>query len=202
MYFCDLMAQVIRLNQQIKDRLEEPRKFIQVLMGPRQVGKTTMTRQILKSMDTPFTYISADNVSNADGKWLAEQWEAARILQRKTGSAYILAVDEIQKIDNWSEVVKQYWDQDSADEIPLKILLLGSSRVLVQQGLTESLMGRFEKHYLPHWTFAEMQQAFDISLDEYIWFGAYPGAADLMKDEERWKNYIKDAIIEPAISPR
>jgi predicted AAA+ superfamily ATPase len=195
------MGQIKRVNQQkLMDRLSEPRSFIQVLMGPRQVGKTTMTKQVLQSMGEPYTYISADNVTNADDRWLASQWETARILQKKEGKPYILAIDEIQKLDNWSEVVKQYWDQDTDEGIPLKILLLGSSRVLVQQGLTESLMGRFEKHYMPHWTYTEMQEAFDISLDEYIWFGAYPGAAGLVKDEQRWKNYITDAIIEPAIS--
>jgi len=196
------MPQIERLGQQLlKERLEEPRSFIQVLLGPRQVGKTTMTRQLLETVNTPYTYISADNISNADGYWLANQWETARILQKKNPEKpYILAIDEIQKVDNWSEAVKQYWDQDTADKIPLKILLLGSSRILVQQGLSESLLGRYEKHYVPHWSFTEMRNAFDINLEEYIWFGAYPGAASLMKDEQRWKNYITDAIIEPAIS--
>ncbi len=202
MYLCNVMKQIIRNSQaKLVERLKEPRSFIQVLVGPRQVGKTTMAKQLLKSLKEPGTYITADNISNADGQWLATQWEMARIIQKQVPTKpYILVIDEIQKIDNWSEVVKQFWDQDTADEIPIKIMLLGSSRILVQQGLTESLLGRFEKHYISHWSYTEMQEAFKVSLNEYIWFGAYPGAAGIMRDEERWKNYISDAIIEPAIS--
>jgi predicted AAA+ superfamily ATPase len=196
------MKQISRpVQKTIVARLKEPRSFIQVLVGPRQVGKTTMAKQLLKSLDLPGNYITADNISNADGQWLSIQWETARIMQKQAPrKPYILIIDEIQKIGNWSEVVKQQWDQDTADKTPIKVLLLGSSRILMQQGLTESLLGRFEKHYITHWSFSEMQEAFNINLNEYIWFGAYPGAAGIMRDEERWKSYISDAIIEPAIS--
>lgn len=197
-----MVKQIVRDCQKTLDeRLKEPRTFIQVLTGPRQVGKTTMVRQSLQKTDIPNLYISADSEANPDGSWLISQWENARILQKQNeDKAFILAVDEIQKVHNWSEVVKQCWDQDTHDNTPIKVVLLGSSRILVQEGLTESLLGRFEKHYIPHWTYSEMQEAFDVSLDQYIWFGAYPGAARLMNDELRWKSYILDAIIEPAIS--
>ena len=115
-------------------------------------------------------------------------------------SEYLLVIDEIQKIDNWSEVVKQQWDRDTHEGINIKVILLGSSRLLIQKGLTESLAGRFETLYLGHWSFAEMQVAFGWSIEQYVYFGGYPGSASLIKDESRWKNYINDALIETSIS--
>ena len=104
------------------------------------------------------------------------------------------------KIENWSEIVKQQWDKDTRENINIKVILLGSSRLLIQKGLTESLAGRFETFYLGHWSFAEMKAAFEWSIEQYVYFGGYPGAASLITDEERWKNYMKDALIETSIS--
>lgn len=187
--------------QQLITRLKEPRSFIQVLMGPRQVGKSTLTGQVLDKLEIPNIFVSADAVANAGEIWLEQQWQAAR-LQLKTTEApeFILAIDEIQKIGNWSEVVKKLWDEDTRAKQNIKVILLGSSRLLLQQGLTESLAGRFETSYLGHWSFAEMEQAFGVSAEQYVWFGGYPGAAALMSDEDRWKKYVNDALIETSIS--
>jgi predicted AAA+ superfamily ATPase len=111
-----------------------------------------------------------------------------------------LVIDEIQKIINWSETVKKLWDEDSLQGLDLKVILLGSSRLLIQKGLTESLAGRFEICYMTHWTIAEMEQAFDWDPNTYAWFGGYPGSAELIKDEERWKAYIRDSLIETSIA--
>lgn len=130
-----------------------------------------------------------------------QAWEAARLKMKASGALeYLLVIDEIQKIDNWSEVVKQQWDKDTREHVNIKVILLGSSRLLIQKGLTESLAGRFETFYLGHWSFAEMETAFDWSVEQYIYFGGYPGSASLINDEERWKNYIKDSLIETSIS--
>jgi uncharacterized protein len=187
--------------QQLTNRLKEPRSFIQVLMGPRQVGKTTLIGQILDKLNAPYLSISADAVANSGETWLEQQWEAAR-LQLKSSEApeFILSIDEIQKISNWSEVVKKFWDEDTRAKQNIKVILLGSSRLLLQQGLTESLAGRFETSYLGHWSFAEMEQAFGVTPEQYVWFGGYPGAAALMSDEDRWKKYVNDALIETSIS--
>ncbi len=108
-------------------------------------------------------------------------------------------IDEVQNLDNWSEVVKREWDEDTRHEVNLKVVLLGSSRLLLKRGLTESLAGCFELIRLGHWSYQEMKDAFGLSLDEYIYFGGYPGAATLIKDEKRWRKYIKDALVAPAI---
>ena len=187
--------------KQIKSRMEEPRKFIQVILGPRQVGKTTMVNQLLSQLPIPYTNESADAISATNSAWLMQAWETARLKMKASGaSEYLLVIDEIQKIDNWSEVVKQQWDKDTREKVNIKVILLGSSRLLIQKGLTESLAGRFETFYLGHWSFAEMEAAFGWSIEQYIYFGGYPGSATLINDEERWKNYIKDSLIETSIS--
>lgn len=187
--------------KQIKLRMEEPRKFIQVILGPRQVGKTTMVNQLLSQLSIPYINESADAISATNSAWLMQAWETARLRMKVSGaSEYLLVIDEIQKNDNWSEVVKQQWDKDTREKVNIKVILLGSSRLLIQKGLTESLAGRFETFYLGHWSFAEMEAAFGWSIEQYIYFGGYPGSATLINDEERWKNYIKDSLIETSIS--
>ena len=185
----------------IKKRIQEPRKFIQVILGPRQVGKTTMITQLLSQLSVPNLYESADAIPVTNSAWLTQLWEAARLRIKVSGATeYLIVIDEIQKIDNWSEIVKQQWDKDTREKINIKVILLGSSRLLIQKGLTESLAGRFETMYLGHWTYTEMQEAFGWSIEQYVYFGGYPGSATLIDDEERWKNYIKDSLIETSIS--
>lgn len=187
--------------KQVKSRIEEPRKFIQVILGPRQVGKTTMVNQLLSQLSVSYVSESADAIAATNSAWLMQVWETARLRMKASGaSEYLLVIDEIQKIDNWSEVVKQQWDKDTRENVNIKVILLGSSRLLIQKGLTESLAGRFETFYLGHWSFAEMTAAFGWSIEQYIYFGGYPGSAVLIEDEERWKSYIKDSLIETSIS--
>ena len=185
----------------VKSRIEEQRRFIQVILGPRQVGKTTMINQLLSQLSMSYVYESADAISATNPAWLMQVWETARLkMKASEASEYLLVIDEIQKIDNWSEAVKQQWDRDTREKVNIKVILLGSSRLLLQKGLTESLAGRFETFYLGHWSFGEMETAFGWSVEQYIYFGGYPGSALLINDEERWKSYIKDSLIETGIS--
>ncbi len=187
--------------QILKQRVKEPRKFIQTIIGPRQVGKTTLVKQLIKEIEMPYLYVSADNVANTDNIWLEQQWETARLnLLVSEAESLLLIIDEIQKIENWSNTVKALWDLDSLKDINLKVILLGSASLLIQQGLTESLAGRFEIIRVGHWGFLEMEDAFGFSPEEFVWFGGYPGAADLIKNENRWKEYVRNALIETTIS--
>ena len=182
-------------------RLGEPRRFLQVVAGARQVGKTTLVEQVLAGIDVPRVFVSADEPTLGDSAWLASQWERARIAAAERGKAgAVLALDEVQKIAGWSETVKRLWDEDSRAHRPLKVVLLGSAPLLMNQGLTESLAGRFEIVHLPHWSYAEMRAAFGFSLDQYLYFGGYPGAAPLIKDPARWRRYLLDALIETTIA--
>ncbi|MCQ2294588.1 MAG: AAA family ATPase [Bacteroidales bacterium] len=185
----------------LKERIEEPRHFLQVLAGPRQVGKTTLVRQLMEDISMPHTFVTADAASSDDGAWISVQWESARAKLLVSGAEeYLLVIDEIQKIDNWSEVVKREWDLDTFNGVNLKVVLLGSSRLLLKKGLSESLAGRFELIRVGHWNYAEMKEAFGWTLDQYIYYGGYPGSAHLIKNEARWRKYLKDSIVEPAIS--
>ncbi|MBK6937538.1 MAG: ATP-binding protein [Chitinophagaceae bacterium] len=187
--------------QSLIKRIEEPRKFIQVIMGPRQTGKTTLVSQLAEKVKMPSFFISADAIAAANSTWLEQQWESARLKMKQAEMGEcLLIVDEIQKIHNWSETVKLLWDADTRNKRELKVILLGSSRLLLQQGLTESLAGRFETTYMGHWTFKEMQQAFGWNAEQYVWFGGYPGSAHLIVDEWRWKAYVQQSLIETSIS--
>ena len=186
--------------QLVKNRIEEQRKFIQVLYGPRQVGKTTLIKQVLSAINVPYLFATADDIVGADNVWLRNLWDRARLLQKKEKCDVVLAVDEVQKVQNWSEVVKKEWDTDTFNDVPIKVVILGSSSLLIQQGFTESLSGRFESIYIDHWSYKEMHDAFGLSVDEFIWFGGYPGAATLISDETRWKRYIKNSLIDTSVS--
>ncbi|MBE0647007.1 MAG: ATP-binding protein [Bacteroidales bacterium] len=189
------------LFQVVRKRIIEPRRFIQVVSGPRQVGKTTLVNQVLFSLPFPGHYSSADGFITVGTNWIQEQWEVARVKQRQHPSAdFLLILDEIQKIENWSEAVKKEWDADSLQQLPIKVILSGSSRLLIQEGLSESLTGRFELISMGHWSYAEMKAAFGLTPAQYVWFGGYPGSAGIIDQEERWKQYISDSIIETTIS--
>ena len=213
----------------LKQRLSEPVRFINILAGPRQVGKTTIVRDLISPNSPRGFYISADEepedsnlpygkTSNSisppqkrDADWIHYYWQTARERAGKwaesrlpNGDAerdepYLFAIDEIQKIPQWSETVKGLWDADRANGVNMHVVLLGSAPLLMQRGLSESLAGRYETIPVTHWGFAEMQQAFDFSLEEYIYFGGYPGSASLIRDESRWRRYVKESLIQPNI---
>lgn len=180
-------------------RLRQPRRFIQVVAGPRQVGKSTLVQQVTERLKLPVRYASADEPTLRGADWIAQQWDAARLAATGKRGA-VLVLDEIQKIPAWSETVKHLWDEDTRATRPLKTVLLGSAPLLIAQGLTESLAGRFETISLTHWSFAEMREAFGWSLDEFVFHGGYPGAAPLIKAPDRWTRYILDSLIETSIS--
>ena len=185
---------------ELASRLGEEAARIQVVSGPRQVGKTTAVRQALAALGEPSHYASADEPALRDSAWLEAQWEEGRRLARARPAGAILAVDEVQKVTDWAEAVKRLWDEDRRSDLPLRVVLLGSAALLVQRGLSESLTGRFELIRAPHWSFGEMRDAFGFSLDEFVHFGGYPGAADLIGDERRWAAYVLDSIVETTIS--
>ena len=200
-------------------RLSETPTRIVAVFGPRQTGKTTIVRQALQQIELNSRYLSVDEpdtpgllISDAatsagaleadqvrDSDWLISHWHEARRLAERSDHGFVLAVDEIQKIPNWSETVKGLWDADRARDCPLHVVILGSAPLLMQSGLNESLTGRFEPVDVAHWSFPEMSEAFGFSLEEYLYFGGYPGAARLIRDQERWRSYVLSGLVEPNI---
>ena len=189
------------------------------MFGPRQTGKTTLVRQALSLSGIPHGYVSVDEPDPStppltpdtlsettfdfpqprDARWLTRRWEEARHHADREQEGFVLALDEIQKIPNWSETVKGLWDADRIAGRPLHVIVLGSAPLLMQSGLTESLAGRFEPIRVTHWDFREMDDAFGFDLDRYLYFGGYPGAAPFIHDQDRWRDYILNALIEPNV---
>lgn len=186
----------------LSERLEKGPHFLQIIIGPRQVGKTTAIHQFLRESERPWLYDTADLLSPPDVGWIEALWNQGRQLAKEKGSA-LLVLDEIQKVPRWSEAVKRFHDQDVLSETPLRIVLLGSSALMVQKGLKESLAGRFELLPFSHWDFQECIEAFRLSFEEYVFFGSYPGALSLFfqsgRNEERWQQYVREALIETVI---
>lgn len=180
--------------------LEANNPLIQVVVGPRQTGKSTMLSQAVKSTGLPFHFVSADDPLSPTAEWLRIEWQQARNLTRNNTRPAVLIVDEIQKVQQWSNTVKSLWDADQREESTLKVCLSGSSSLLLHHGLEDSLMGRFELIRSPHWSLAECHDAFGYSLDDYLYFGGYPGAARFASEPKRWASYIRDAVVEPTIS--
>lgn len=185
---------------EVLERMNEPRRFIQVLAGPRQVGKSTLIDQALSECQLPHYLYNADGVDENDTDWIRRIWESVRTqMDTKQQKEAVLTIDEIHKIKRWSEIVKREWDADTRSHRQLKLFLLGSSRLMLRKGLTESLAGRFELIRLGHWTLQEMEDAFGWTLDEWVYYGGYPGSAGLIKDMRRWRKYIKESLVAPAI---
>ena len=185
----------------LASRLEEANNpLMQVVVGPRQTGKSTIVTQALAKRDTPSHYVSSDDAIMPSPEWLQTEWQQARNLARSAGSGVVLAVDEIQKVPHWSATVKGLYDADRRNGIDLKVVLSGSSSLLLHKGLEDSLMGRYELIRSPHWSLSECAEAFGFDLDAFLFYGGYPGAARFAEDETRWAAYMRDAIIEPTIS--
>ena len=182
-------------------RLKEPRRFIQVVSGARQVGKTTLALQVAERSKLPYHIASADEPTLRGAGWIESQWEEARLLaagSKRKGA--LLVLDEVHKVPHWAETVKHLWDEDTRKRTWVKTVLLGSAPLLIGRGLTESLAGRFETLPIPHWSFPEMQTAFGWDLKQYLFYGAYPGAAPLIKQPFRWSRYIMDALVETTVA--
>lgn len=188
-----------KISTVLQQRLMGPRSFIQVVMGPRQTGKTTAIKQAVKACGLPCRVASADSSRELVGDWIDLEWRQVRQLTNN-GSRAILVLDEIQKVSGWSETVKALWDEDSWNDTELLVVLSGSSSLLLGSGLTESLAGRFELLRSTHWSLSEMSDAFGYSFEDYLMFGGYPGAAILKSDVNRWREYMRDSIVESTIS--
>lgn len=183
----------------LAERLSEPRHFIQIVTGPRQTGKSTAVSQALEKTDIPRAEFSFDRPRDRRSRKLEEVWHSARTLAQERGEA-VLSLDEVQKVPDWSGTVKYLWDEDARLGVNLKVVVTGSSTLMLRKGMADSLKGRFELSQSTQWTYAECKEAFGCSLEEYLYFGGYPGAVQLRSDEGRWLAYMRDSIIEPTLS--
>ena len=182
---------------EVLDSLKTNRNLLHILVGPRQVGKTTAAIQISKKWPGQVFRESADQPLPPGPEWIRTHWDRAAA---KRNEKTLLILDEVQKVLGWSEVVKSLWDSEQTESNPIKVLLLGSSSLLMQQGLSESLSGRFLLFRCSHWDYREMNTAFQIEFKRWIFFGGYPGSVPMMDNQELWAGYIRDSLIETVIS--
>lgn len=168
--------------------------LIQVLLGPRQVGKTTSILHFLDhEYKDSYHYVSADKVMNSDHLWIRENWQKAR------SSGQLLVIDEIQKVEQWAETIKSLWDEDRRKDVHFKCILLGSSSLDIQRGLSESLTGRFQLVMAYHWNWAESSAGYELSFENFLKFGGYPGSYDLLDNEKQWVSYLRTSILSTVI---
>lgn len=180
----------------LASRLKDKPIFIQAVMGPRQVGKTSGVLHVLKSNfdQNEYLYFTAEE-SLVDSNWFI-----ACINKAAQKKVKVIVFDEIQKLDKWSELIKLYWDRQKKDGKLIHWVILGSSSLKLSQGLGESLAGRFEMIKVNHWSYHESSLGFKISLDKFISKGGYPGGYLLLKEDTRFKNYILNSIFESVIN--
>jgi uncharacterized protein len=180
----------------LKTRLNEKPKFIQVVLGARQVGKTTGVLQILKNWKGSSLYISSDTEVNPSTEWIKTQWINAKLGK----SPRLLIIDEIQNVQGWSNIIKSLWDEDKKASSLMHVVLLGSSSLDLHLGLNESLAGRFELTKVFHWSYQESKEAFGLDLETYLQFGGYPAPMELMPDVQRFQEYMLHSIIDPVLN--
>lgn len=189
------MSNPIYLNyiEILPKRFESKQPLLQVILGPRQVGKTTT---VLKLINEQYAergmYVSADQVFNADAQWLRTCW-----LEAQAGKK-ILFIDEIQKSHNWAEAIKALYDESKRIKKLFPCVLLGSSSLEIQKGLTESLTGRFQLIRAHHWNYQESKKGYDLSFEKYLSYGGYPGSYQFI-DSADWADYVKNSIISTAV---
>ncbi len=182
----------IPVASDLERRLKEPRPLIQVVLGPRQIGKTTALEQLVNSLPKgEANFVSGDGV--ASPAWIREQWQKSRI----DGS--VLIIDEIQKIPRWSEMVKQLWDEDRRGTHVMKAILSGSSSLTLNRGLEESLTGRFETIPMFHWGLHWSKKLHKFSIEDFLVYGGYPGSYRFLNSKKRWADYLTNSVVETVI---
>ena len=179
--------------RELDKKIEADTGLLQVLLGPRQVGKTTSVLDYFERCHSgKFHYASADSVLHASPAWIQDHWDTAR------RSRKILIIDEIQKCENWSEVIKSLWDSAKKAKQLFQCLLLGSSSLSIQRGLTESLTGRFQLTHAHHWNAAESKDGYGMGFEDFLKYGGYPGSYQFVGSED-WRKYVAVSILSTVI---
>jgi hypothetical protein len=186
---------------QLAGRLAEPAPgYIQVLVGPRQVGKTTLLLEIASRWRGQAVYVAADAAEASLPGWWEEQWRTVERLAKDKPA--VILFDEIQYLSNWNRILKAKHDQIRRRRVPVHVVVSGSSSLRIGAGTKETMAGRFERLQLLHWPARELAKRFHLNpaeaVEQIIRYGSYPGAIPLLKDFPRWRAYIRDSIIEPA----
>jgi predicted AAA+ superfamily ATPase len=184
-------------------RLSEPAPGrIQLLSGPRQVGKTTLLLEIAERERGAAIYAAADGPEAALPGFWERLWGEAESRASAVKRA-VLLLDEIHLMPQWAARLKGEWDRARRRKVPIHVIATGSSALRLSSGSRESLAGRFERTVLTHWSASSLSDIFGVPRSEVsdlvVRRGTYPGAFQYSEDVGRWTAYVRDSILEPAI---
>lgn len=188
----------------LEERLGQPAPgLIQLLVGPRQVGKTTLLLKIAGRQPGRAVYATADAPEAVLPNWREGIWQRVVSLARDAGTPAVLLLDEVQYLPEWSQWLKTRYDEAKRERLPIHIVASGSSSLRLGAGSRETMAGRFERLALLHWGARDLAALAGIPPDDaarrLVSHGGYPGAVALWNEPARWQNYLRDAIVEPAI---
>ncbi|TMB21724.1 MAG: ATP-binding protein [Deltaproteobacteria bacterium] len=192
-------------REALRRRLSEPAPGrIQLVTGPRQVGKTTVLLELAAELGERATYIAADGSEAALPGFWERLWNRAEEMAASQGRTNVVLIDEVQHLAGWAARLKAEWDRLRRRHLPVHVVATGSSALRLASGSKESLAGRYERLTLAHWSASALARTFNLAPDDaaelVVRMGAYPGAMELRNDMPRWAAYVRDAIVEPAIS--
>jgi uncharacterized protein len=192
------MAKTIQASfiPDLRENIEHSSDYLQVILGPRQVGKTTGILEFLENSKRPSLYFTADDILSPSGSWIEALWQEALLKDSKC----LLAIDEIQKVHDWPSTVKKLWDkQKRSPSTKIQLILLGSSSLHIHEGLKESLTGRFQLIRAHHWDYTRSKKLASFDVQKFVRYGGYPGSYALLDRPAKWKSYLHDSIIETVI---
>lgn len=189
-------------RQTLTERLAEPAPGrIQILIGPRQVGKTTLLLELAETFGKRAIYAAGDDPDAALPGFWERSWTEAETYAKQ--GTTLLLLDEVHRIPDWAAKLKGAWDRIRRKKIPIHVIATGSSALRMASGSRESLAGRFERMTLSHWPAISLATTFGLVPEEaarnLVRFGSYPGAVAFEKQPTRWRAYVRESIIEPAI---
>ncbi|HEX6811962.1 MAG TPA: AAA family ATPase [Planctomycetota bacterium] len=190
-------------RDELRRRLAEPAPGrIQIVTGPRQVGKTTLLLELAAAARDRAVYAPLDGPEAAVPGHFAQLWSTAAQRAAASGPALLL-LDEVQHLNDWAAQLKSHHDRLRRLGARVHVVASGSSALRLARGSRESLAGRFERLTLAHWPASALVAEFGLSakaaVQQLVAGGAYPGAVKLRKDAARWSAYVRDAIVDPAI---
>lgn len=202
----------------VMSMLQEDQYLMIYLRGPRASGKTSFIKEVMRNLKCSHTYLPAKNHDESgripssssfihrdrsEGKWLIEAWYKVRekIEQNPLNRKHVIFVDDVQCLIDFSSYIKPLWDQDRRFNYPIHVVLTGSTSLLIQENLTDSMVGRILPISLHHWSYGDMSKAFGVSLDDYLLYGGYPGGQVYLNSERirEWSDWVEQSIIQESL---
>lgn len=181
--------------QALLSRLSLPSPAVQAVVGPRQVGKSTLIRQVLEKLEAPTVFLSCKSVQYRQTGWIHKEWEIARLLAKHHGHC-VIAVDDAQRLPGWAPLLCQLHKEDLEQQRDIRIVITGSSELELLQQLKDKFPQSHEVIRAGYWTYPEMRCAFNWGIEQYLFYGGLPRSGDEPSDDETWLNWIRELMFD------